>query len=124
MFRFLSALLVTCLLAQAVVTERAMAAGGGVGCDPTAAKAKDSDSAGGDDLARLHSGCCCGSGAPCPSDCDECICCPHQRPMTLQTTTVTPILDHFELEYGRLVDPVQRPSADEILHVPKAVSFV
>jgi hypothetical protein len=37
----------------------------------------------------------------------------------LQATTVTPILDHLELEYGRLVDPVERPRADEILHVPK-----
>jgi len=121
-FRFLSALVVTCLLAQAAVTVRGTGNGGG--CDPTASAGSDQGPGDRDDGARLRPGCCCGSGAPCPADCDECACCPHQRPMTLPATTVTPILDHLAMEYGRLVYPVERPRADEILHVPKAATFV
>jgi hypothetical protein len=105
-----------CLLAQAVVTDRGTGESGG--CDESAADT------GREHLDLLHAGCCCGSGAPCSPDCDQCVCCPHQRPMMLQAAAVTPILDHFELEYGHLADPVQRPRADEILHVPRTVSFV
>lgn len=113
MFRLLSALIVLCLLAQAVVTGRAAVPC--PGCDPAAATDESHH-----DHAALQNGCCCGSeGAPCPPDCDECVCCPHQRPMTLQASLATPILDRFDVDYARLADPTARVHADEILHIPK-----
>ena len=117
-FRVLSALVVLCLLAQAVVTDRSAAAC--AGCDPAAAADQSHH-----DHAALQNGCCCGSeGAPCPPECDECVCCPHQRPMTLQASLATPILARFDIDYARLVAPIARAHADEILHIPKLLPRV
>jgi hypothetical protein len=117
-FRLSSALVVLCLLAQVVVTGRSAVPC--AGCDP-AAEADENHH----EHVALQNGCCGDSeGAPCPADCDECVCCPHQRPMTLQAAAATPILDRFDVDYARLVDPVPRVPADEILHIPKLRSFV
>jgi hypothetical protein len=117
-FRLASALVVLCLLAQVMVTERAAVPC--AGCDPAAAADESRHN-----HPALQNGCCCGSdGAPCAPDCDECVCCPHQRPMTLQASMATPILDRFDVDYARPVDPVERAHADEILHIPKFLPFV
>jgi hypothetical protein len=110
-FRVLSALLTLCLLAQVVVTGRPAQA-----CDGAAVSTTSHS-----DGATLHRACCCEpSGAPCSPECDECACCPHHRPMTLQKAIGNPILARFEMDYARPVELVPRPHADEILHIPKS----
>jgi hypothetical protein len=60
----------------------------------------------------------------CPPDCDDCACCPHQRPLMFTVAAAAPLLDIGAVEFVAPSDPVEDPRALEILHIPKAARFV
>jgi hypothetical protein len=63
-------------------------------------------------------------GGACAPGCEDCLCCPHPRTAMLQSDTSTPAPAVFRAELPELTRPVERASADEIVHIPKRAASV
>lgn len=55
----------------------------------------------------------------CSPGCDDCLCCPHQRVMTLSDAATFVVADATSLGFADVPAPVEDPRAEEILHIPK-----
>ncbi len=52
-------------------------------------------------------------------ECDDCPCCPHQRPVIVQVRVEAPVPEVERSEFAVVVRAVLEPSPREIVHVPK-----
>lgn len=59
------------------------------------------------------------SAGDCSPDCDDCLCCPHQRVLTVQRTSEAPVQKAKRSDFPAAPSPVVDPRAQEIFHIPK-----
>jgi hypothetical protein len=58
-------------------------------------------------------------GGNCSPGCDDCPCCPHQRPVTAQPGVEAPVPEVQSADFVAVLLPVQHPLPREIFHIPK-----
>jgi hypothetical protein len=63
-------------------------------------------------------------GGDCAPGCEDCLCCPHHRVMTLNNVPETWLIDPAPTDFAAVTTPVQDPRAHEIFHIPKRSASV